>query len=201
MNDRESSKRLLELFRHGDSRAATQVFDRYVDRLMRLVRRRMSPGLQRRVDPDDVVQSAMRSFFVRAAAQDYVLERAGDLWRLLAAITLSKLRRQVEVHTAAKRSMARERSISGDANDIAAIADREPSPGEETVLLEEVQRVMEQCSLAEREALTQRLSGETIEDIAQRMGRSQRTVRRLLQASRETLERRLLTEEDADRHE
>ena len=61
--------------------------------------------LGQRVDAEDVVQSAMLSFFVRASSDAYVLDRAGDLWRLLTTITLNKLRRQVEVHTAAKRAV------------------------------------------------------------------------------------------------
>jgi RNA polymerase sigma-70 factor (ECF subfamily) len=190
------SKQLLARFRDGDSQAAAEVFDRYVARLLSLARRRMSPRLQRRVDADDVVQSAMRSFFVRAANDDYVLQRAGDLWRLLAAITLSKLRRQVEVHTAAKRAVAKEAHSAGDdQDDLTAVAGHEPLPGEEAALMEELQRVMQLSSPAQREALQLRLTGETIESIAQSMGRSQRTVRRLLQNSRQELERRLATSE------
>jgi RNA polymerase sigma factor (sigma-70 family) len=199
--DDDTSKRLLERVRDGESRAAGEVFDRYVGRLLGLVRRRMSPRLQRRVDPDDVVQSAMRSFFVRAEGEDYVLRRAGDLWRLLAAITLSKLRRQVEVHTAAKRAMAKERDAGANIDGMGAIAGRDLLPGEESALIEEVKQVMKQCSPAEREVLALRLSGETVEDIAKSIGRSQRTVRRLLQACREALERRLLLDEDSACHE
>ena len=191
MSTDESSKMLLARFRDGDSQAAREVFDRYVSRLLSLVRRRISPQLQRRVDADDVVQSAMRSFFVRAANDDYVLQRAGDLWRLLAAIALSKLRRQVEVHTAAKRAVAKEQHATGSSDRLAVAADREPLPDEEATLLDELKQIMQASNSAQREALQLRLAGETIESIALSMGRSQRTVRRLLQASRQALERRL----------
>ena len=196
MSNDDSSRQLLARFRDGESQAAREVFDRYVSRLLNLVRRRISAQLQRRVDAEDVVQSAMRSFFVRAANDDYVLQRAGDLWRLLAVITLSKLRRQVEVHTADKRAVAKEQHATGDADYLAAVADREPLPGEEAALLDELELVMQSGNSAEREALQLRLAGETIESIAESMGRSQRTVRRLLQTSREELERRLLATED-----
>lgn len=191
MTNDDSSRQLLARFRDADSRAAAEVFDRYVERLLSLVRRRISPQLQRRIDADDVLQSAMRSFFVRAADDQYVLRRAGDLWRLLAQIALSKLRRQVEVHTASKRAVAKEQYAIGDDDPLAVTADREPRPDEETALLDELRQVMQSTSPAEREALELRLAGETIENIAETMGRSQRTVRRLLQTSRQELESRL----------
>lgn len=191
MTKDDSSRHLLARFRDGDSRAAAEVFDRYVERLLSLVRRRISPQLQQRVDAEDVLQSAMRSFFVRAVDDQYVLRRSGDLWRLLVAITLSKLRRQIEVHTASKRAVTKEQRAIGDDDALAIAADREPRPDEEAALLDELRQVMQSASPAEREALELRLAGETIENIAETMGRSQRTVRRLLQTSRQELESRL----------
>lgn len=194
MANDDSSRLLLDQFRDGESTAAAQILDRYVARLVGLVRRRMSPVLQRRVDPEDVVQSALRSFFTRAVSDHYVLSRAGDLWGLLAAISLSKLRRQVEIHTAAKRAVSKEQPSRADVDSLAAATDREPLPGEEEALLDELKQFMVQCSPAERDVLGRRLAGESIADIAQAVGRSQRTVRRWLQASCEALENRLLQE-------
>ena len=50
----------------GDEKAADDLFDRFVDRLTALARDRRSPKLARRVDPEDIVQSAFRSFFRNA---------------------------------------------------------------------------------------------------------------------------------------
>ena len=63
-----SAHQLLERIREGDEQAATELFDRYVDRLIELARSRLSPKLARRLDPEDVVQSACRSFFRLARA-------------------------------------------------------------------------------------------------------------------------------------
>ncbi|HIF34061.1 MAG: sigma-70 family RNA polymerase sigma factor [Pirellulaceae bacterium] len=191
-------KKLLARFRAGESRAANEVVDRYVARLVGFVRQRISPNLQRRVDAEDVVQSAMLSFFVRASSDAYVLDRAGDLWRLLTTITLHKLRRQVEVHTAAKRAVRREEYGSVEASLLSAAVDREPLPGDAAALMDELQQVMQNCSPPERFVLQLRLAGETIETIAESTDRSQRTVRRLLQNCREQLERRLLMEKEPD---
>src|SRR5947208_2188580 len=97
------SAELMARWRDGDQAAAEELFRRYAERLLGLVRTRLSARLARHVDPEDVVQSAYRSFFSGARAGRYVLQRSGDLWRLLVAITLHKLQQQVEHHTAEKR--------------------------------------------------------------------------------------------------
>src|SRR5438552_55665 len=94
------SIKLVAQWRAGNEQAAAQLFHRYALRLITLAHGRLSAKLAARVDPEDVVQSAYRSFFVGARNGRYALERSGDLWRLLVAITLHKVRRQVEVHTA-----------------------------------------------------------------------------------------------------
>ena len=71
-------------------------------------RSQLSEKVARRVDPEDVVQSAYKSFFAGALDDRYVLQRTGDLWHLLAAITLHKLHHQVRRHTAETRSVERE---------------------------------------------------------------------------------------------
>jgi len=68
-----TSKELLSRVRDGNSRAAGEIFDRYLRRLIELARQRISPKLARRIDPQDVVQSAYRSFFVHAKNEEYLL--------------------------------------------------------------------------------------------------------------------------------
>ena len=55
----------MERLRAGDDEAAREVFDRFARRLVGLARRRFDRRLAHRVDPEDVVQSAFKSFFVR----------------------------------------------------------------------------------------------------------------------------------------
>ena len=107
MSDPKSHE-LLDQFLAGNSEAAAAIFDRYVERLLALARTRIGVKLRRRVDPEDVVQSAYRSFFVHAQNSEYQLDRSGDLWRLLARTTMNKLYGQIEKQTAAKRSIDRE---------------------------------------------------------------------------------------------
>src|SRR5271165_5672841 len=101
----EISKLLMARWQSGDSAAADELFRRYADRLAALVRSRLSSKLARRLDPEDVLQSAYRSFFAGARAGRYELKRGGDLWRLLVAITLHKLQDQADYHGAGKRNI------------------------------------------------------------------------------------------------
>ncbi len=77
----EESIELLNRFRGGDDDAARELFDRYVHRLIGVARNRLSVKLARRVDPEDIVQSAYRSFFRGADDGNYSLEAQ---WRPVA---------------------------------------------------------------------------------------------------------------------
>ena len=57
-----NSIELLNRWREGDERAARALFQNYTARLIALVRSHLSEKLSRRLDPEDVVQSAYRSF-------------------------------------------------------------------------------------------------------------------------------------------
>src|SRR5436189_5874866 len=105
---------LMQRFRDGDQDAAAQLFDRYVGKLVSLAQRNLSSQLGRRIDAEDVVQSAFRSFFRGTRDGRFHLEPGQDLWRLLAVMTVTKLKKQVEFHTAAKRDFQQERNLSPD---------------------------------------------------------------------------------------
>src|SRR5689334_8029550 len=104
----EGSVELLRRVAAGDNQAATEVFEQYVERLTALARSRLSAKLAPRVDPEDIVQSAYRSFFVAAGRGQFELQRSGDLWRLLVEITLHKLYRTAQHHLAQQRAVSRE---------------------------------------------------------------------------------------------
>src|SRR5215469_11207745 len=107
----EPSEQLLARYQAGDETAAEELFRRYVSRLTVFARARLAPRVARRVDPEDVVLSAYSSFFVRARNGQLSLRRSGDLWRLLVAVTLNKVRHQVARHEAGKRATRREDAI------------------------------------------------------------------------------------------
>ncbi len=190
----DESQKLLEKYRQGDEAAAEALFLRYVHRLVALARSRLSPKLARRIDAEDVVQSAYRSFFVDAREGKFALRQSGDLWRLLAVITLNKLRGQAEFHTAGKRQLSVEQSVSK--HDVCAAAaeavTREHSPEQEMVVLEEIELLTEGMDETQRRIVELRLQGFQIDEIAADVRRSERTVRRVMEKVRARLDQRLL---------
>ena len=186
-SDVEQSADLLARWQDGDRTAADELFGRYTEQLVALARDRLSGMLAARLDPEDVVQSAYRSFF--AHADEYVLHRAGDLWRLLAAITLHKLHHQVERHTAAKRSVAREQRLAEDGRPPDPVA-RTPAPAEAAALIDEVGQLLRALSPPHRRMLELRLQGYRIAEIAAETHRSERLVRKVLDGVKDELLRR-----------
>ena len=193
----EDSVNLLARWKDGDEAAAAALFDRYVNRLVGLARTKLSDRMQRRVEPEDVVQSAYRSFFRKAGEDRYTLEQSGDLWKLLATITISKVRGQVEFHTAKKRGVYAEESIASNpqASNYRVLPEavtEDPTPEDAAAVVEEVQTVMQGLDDLQRQIMELALQNYEVEEISQQVQRSGRTVRRTIQQIREDLEQRLL---------
>jgi RNA polymerase sigma factor (sigma-70 family) len=186
-----SSAELLNAVRRRDSAAEEALFARYVPQLQMLVRSRLSTKIARRVDGEDVVQSAMQSFFVRAADGEFSVDQSGDLWRLLATITLRKLAKANETHRAAKRDAGREFVSRSTEAEMDWLRSREPTPADATAAAEELFWLMRQIPGANRQALQLRMQGFELAEIAERLQCSERSVRRWLDEARELMQGRL----------
>jgi RNA polymerase sigma factor (sigma-70 family) len=179
-------------WRAGDARAADELFNRYTSQLIALARRRLSTQFARRVDAEDVVQSAYRCFCAAARDDQIVLHRSEDLWRLLARITLRKVYKQVEHHTAAKRAVGRDQTFGGDSSLIAlgdAVA-RTPSPLEAIAMMEELEQALKGLAPHHRQMVELKLQGYQTKEIAEATDRSERLVRRVLDQVKGRLNRR-----------
>jgi RNA polymerase sigma-70 factor (ECF subfamily) len=192
MADKESAA-LLARWRDGDEHAATELVQRFTQRLLALARGQLSAKLARRVDPEDVVQSAYRSFFAGARDDRYVLGHSGDMWHLLAAITIHKLHQQVAHHTAGKRGIDREQGFGGEDSLLglrAEVVTREPSPAEAAAMVDEVQFLMRDLKPLYRQMVEMRLQGYALQEIAETTGRSERFIRRVLDQIKHQLKER-----------
>jgi len=68
----DSFARFLAMLHGGGDAAAREFFGRFTHQLIALAFRRLDAGLRHKVDPEDVVQSAYKSFFVRYGARKLV---------------------------------------------------------------------------------------------------------------------------------
>jgi len=182
---------LLERVRSGDERAAEALFLRYFERLTSLARSRLSSRLARRADPEDIVMSVYRSFFVGARSGRFNLARGGDLWRLLASITKHKLCRHARYQRADCRSVDAECSLDQISERQPLARQNQPTPEETVALADELEWALARLSEFGRRVLELRLQGLQLVEIAHDTGRSQRTVRRRLASIRELLAKRL----------
>ena len=186
-----SSLVLLERLRAGDEQAAEAVFSRYFQRLTLLARSRLSSRLAHRTDPEDIVLSVYRSFFVQVRAGRFVLSRGGDLWRLLASITKHKLLRQARRELAGRRSIDAELPLGQVDEEQFLRRENEPTPEAAIALADELEHIFSSLDALGRRVLELRLQAAQLSEIAEDTGRSERTIRRTLAQIRELMAKRL----------
>lgn len=183
---------LLRQLQHSENDAANEVVSRYASRLVALARARLSKRFQSRVDPEDVLQSVFRTFFRRQREGEFQLEGWDSLWSLLVVITLRKCGHQVERLQAGKRDVRREATVGAMEGDSGAEGEwqleaHEPQPEEVAALTEMLEGLLSALNEQQREIVTLRLQGYTIAEVAEKVGRAERGVYRLLAEIRQRL--------------
>jgi RNA polymerase sigma factor (sigma-70 family) len=187
---------LLEGLRHGERTAAEILFRRYAKRLRQLIRTKCSTDLARRFDAEDIMQSVFHAFFKGASKGCYEVPAGEELWPLLLVIALNKIRTQGAYHRAAKRDVRVTRGWDDSdvlKNAIHRLEADEPLPFLKLVADEALERIPP----TQREIIELRVAGYDVEEIAHKVGRSKRTVERLLQSCRHQLGH-MLAEVDPD---
>lgn len=148
---------------------------RYRDHLMRKASLKLAPYVRKHLDPDDVVQSTLRTFFRRHQEGkfdnfDFNREEQKDgLLRLLCTILIRKCQRVSRVGRREEEAPA----LLGDdgelfPNDILEGISKEPSP-KEVAELEELVRVVSERLIhpRDRKILELRIAGYSIREICE----------------------------------
>jgi RNA polymerase sigma-70 factor, ECF subfamily len=176
----DSFAALVEQLDSGEDTAARDVVRRYSRQLIALTRRQFAPRLAHRIDPEDVVQSVFKSFFVRHRDGKIRAANWNALWGLLTLLTRRKCADRVEYLRAARRDVDREATAveSGD-RPWASAPSREPSPLESAVVSETLDRMYRAADGDERPVLELSLQGYSAAEIALQLRMALRTVHRL----------------------
>jgi RNA polymerase sigma-70 factor, ECF subfamily len=194
MSVNDSFAILMSRLRSGEDTAAREVFVRFASRLAGLARRHLDARLAVKVDPEDVVQSAYKSFFMRQREGELDVGTWDGLWGLLTMITLRKCADRAAYYHAEKRNVARE-TAAGNPDDSAPAVielafDREPQPDEAAALAETVEALFRAIDDPDERAILElSLQGYTATEISEQLGRAERSVRRLREHIRKRLER------------
>jgi RNA polymerase sigma factor (sigma-70 family) len=185
--------RLIQGLREGDRQVVQEFCEQYGGLLHDLAEKHLAGPLRRRVGPEDVAQSACRTFLRRARAGEFQLADSESLWRLLCAITLTKVREQARFHQRRKRDLDQESPLATDSSQNTAAgfepAASGPTAAEADEFADQFQRLMASLDDEERRLVDLKLQQYTNDEAAERLGCSERTVRRILKQVRGRLER------------
>ena len=182
MTVQPTAAELVQRWRDGDDSAATQLHERYVDRLITLIGRHIARRFQGRFDADDVAQSVFGSFFRRTREGQFEFDNDEAFWKLLLTIGLNKVRKKVCFNEAEKRDPARERRPADSSEVQSFLAEclsRDPSVVELATLADLLEAVVRELEPEERSVIALRIEGYSQPEIAAKLGMGERTVRRL----------------------
>ncbi len=169
---------LVQRWLSGDDHAATELLEHLHRDLLRVVRNRFHPMLRGRLDPEDVVQSALRTFFRRLRKKNLPGTTADDVRRVLVTIAKRKLAQKIRFHFAGIRDVRREarRRQDSGTNPPEPVSPRDAQEAELHEFLRWLEDVMPQLGPREQEVLKLALQGYSTADMAAELGLSQRTV-------------------------
>lgn len=195
MQNNDSFAGLMDRLKSGEDDAARVVFQRYAQRLMGLARHHLDHRLTAKVSPEDVVQSAYKSFFIRQREGDFEIGNWDSLWGLLTIITLRKCADRAAQYRTEKRDFTREvtRSGSDDADAFPELwqtaINRDPLPEEAIFLAETVEELFGTMDDQDERAILELcLQGYSATEISKQLNRAERSVRRLRERIRKRLE-------------
>lgn len=198
---------LVRRIRERDKDAEQLLWDRYVRRLIGLVRSKLDPKFRTRFSAESVVQSAMAGFFVQMRKGEFVLDNCGQLWHLLAAIAMNKLRQKARWHSQIKRDIDKDQpaiaGLDGSVHGI-PLAELVAEPHDEEVreLRDGVEVVLATRTPLERFIITLSLQGYSTKEVKEKAAASSEShVRKVLRDFKDDLEDRLKSNFAASRGE
>jgi RNA polymerase sigma-70 factor (ECF subfamily) len=160
--------------RDGDNDASAQVFRRFTHRLVALARLHLNGRVRQKVDPEDVLQSVFKSFFLRHAQGRPDGWGWDSLWSLLAVITASKCGRCARWFHAGRRDVRAEvpEACGQHESGVILAFAADPSPAEAVMVSELVEGLLRDLGQRDGEILTLALQGHTGDEISDRLARS-----------------------------
>jgi DNA-directed RNA polymerase specialized sigma24 family protein len=184
----------LEALKAGEPASAQKLWDCYFRKLVFLAAERLPRRARRAADQEDVALSAFNSFCAGVERGRFPqLNDREDLWRLLVVITARKARAVVRRETRPKRGGGKVRGESafadaGDSNayGLEQAAETEPTPDFAVQVAEECQVLLDDLGdEGLRQIALLKMEGYTRQEIAEKTGRSVRSIARRLELIRD----------------
>lgn len=190
-HDQESVTTWLARLKAGRSHVAAQIWQRYVERLVRLARRKLGRTPRRAADEEDVVLSAFEGFLKGVNDGRFLkLDDRDDLWQVLVMLSERRaiaLRRREQ---ALKRGRGQVRGESAFAPPeengshkpgLEEAVGREVTPAFAAEMTEQLSCLLGRLTDdAQRQIALGKLAGQTNQELATKLGISLRAVERKL---------------------
>jgi RNA polymerase sigma-70 factor (ECF subfamily) len=190
----------LRRVRAGDESAAAELVRRYEPALRLEIRIRLrAPRLRRLLEPADLCQSVLKSFFVRAALGQYDLDSPEKLLALLRTMARNKVTQQVRRQQALRRDLRRDVSLHGE--DMPPLAAAGPSPSRIAIGREMLEVFRGRLTAEERRLADLRSQGCAWAEVARELGGTPQARRRQLARAVDRAARELGLDEDEDESE
>jgi RNA polymerase sigma-70 factor (ECF subfamily) len=184
----------LRRIRAGDESAAAELVRRYEPALRLEIRLRLrDPRLRRLLEPADLCQSVLKSFFLRAAVGQFNLDSPEKLLALLRAMARNKVVEQARKHGARRRDLRRDVSLDAGAPLVPAA---DPSPSRVAIGREMWEAFRGRLSPDELRVADLRSQGRDWAEIARELGGTAQARRKQLARAVDRAARELGLEDD-----
>lgn len=180
---------VLTALNEGDQDAARKIYERFIDRLVALASSRLDRKHQSKIDPQSVAHSALMSFFGGQKDGAFELQNWGMVLGLLSHITFRKCLNRNRYFRQKRRNESGVIQFADWQN-----ADKAPGPEEQVMLEELLEKALNSLKHPERKEMVELfLDGNSTDEVADRVGFSQRTVQRSIDEFKTVLQQ-LVTE-------
>jgi RNA polymerase sigma-70 factor (ECF subfamily) len=196
MSDVATFTEFIRRIRAGDADAAAELVRQFEPAIRLEIRVRLrDPRLRRTFDSMDICQSVMASFFVRAAAGQYELEKPQDLLGLLVVMARNKLAFQTRKERAQRRDNRRLEDAPPEKVEAALSGD---SPSELVSAKELLAAFRQRLSDEERAIADRRARGDGWAEIAAALGGTAEGRRKQLDRAADRVSRQLGLQDEGD---
>ena len=179
---------MIEAAKNGDEFAESEIHIAFVKRLVGLSNRYISEKYRSKVDPEDVVQSVFKSFFLRNRDDQFFIDGVNDLWLLLARITVSKTINRINQYRTNKRDIGLEAQKDNNVGSTYYGAGDQPTAFESLVFTELLDEIFKRLPENLQRIVCLRLQGYTNFEISEIEKCSTRTVIRSMNKIRNAFE-------------
>jgi RNA polymerase sigma factor (sigma-70 family) len=178
----ESFDHLMQRVRDGCDDAARELWQRYGNYILRVVRRQLQQKASSKFDSEDLAQQVWGSFFARPE-ESLHFNTPDELLAFLASVARNKATDEYRRHfVLQKRNVNRETSLDGSAAwVVSTVASDDPTPSKALSQIEELERLTADRSVRTATVVDLFAAGHSTEQIARRLHLHKNTVLQVLQ--------------------